>query len=761
MGLKSGFRYIAVGYRNTARKAIVVLAVVALLVGPILGAASSASSTWPTFTVSKPNESSCLVGARAPTQVIAQGTINVTGGSYSGPITFNGTATVYYYGINGRTASATMTAPPPPTKAWFSNQFTIQNISSYPTSKQTTYKIVTIIGACPDANNVYYYTVTVTANAGGHSLGTQTIKAGAGDAANPTFQYIVELPLFNDTMLGASQACDQNFQPCYLPIGPYYNFLAIIAIIIAGIGGLIAFGTNQVGGNAQQRTKNFALDIGVTVIFILAFPYIYNQVANMMNYLNASIIAGFDPKTGAANPWNTFGIQLQNLWNAATGATNAPSLWDLIFGGAALQVVAAWFIDLFVWIGTFVLGVIRIWLLVVMIVAFPIGLALKQIPFAEKLSGMIEDTFYGLVLATLMSAIVLGVAANLFTYNDLNNTIFAGGATTFVAAMALLTALMMPTVFAPLTSTLFQTGMQMSLAAGSMATMMAAGVATGGAGGVAGLGGAAGGLGNAFAGAGNAAQVAGQGSSGIAASIAEPMSTGMKATHWAKGSLPHIGQNLLLAAGSGAFGAIGMAPAAKQLARLQRSPQETQVAVANSVAQQQAAQLSTYQDMEDESLQVTTNDLQTHPATVYAAKNTEGKTFVDSGKTIPHSIINAGLRDGKGGWSHNATAESMLDDAVREGVKVTQSGQAFAPTAAAHGITNNEMVRTRMAGTLAEAKADYSGGGKSLVPTKDLVDQARNGSHQAHAALEARMKYVSQRTALDFAQHQDTVASEK
>ena len=130
---------------------------------------------------------------------------------------------------------------------------------------------------------------------------------------------------------------------------------------------------------------------------------------------------------------------------------------------------------------TIFLGVIRIWLITVMVIGFPISLALKQIPFARKLSSMVEDTLYGLMLASLMSSIAIGVAA--YVLADApggpvwSATIFAGtginGISNWVAAAALFTAVLIPTVFAPLTGTIFQTASQAAMVGVGVGASMA------------------------------------------------------------------------------------------------------------------------------------------------------------------------------------------------------------------------------------------------------------------------------------------------
>jgi hypothetical protein len=122
-----------------------------------------------------------------------------------------------------------------------------------------------------------------------------------------------------------------------------------------------------------------------------------------------------------------------------------------------ITTLAAYIVALIVYMMTIFLGVIRIWLVAVIVMAFPISLALKLIPFTKKLSAIVEDTRYGLILASLMSSIAIGVAVYVLqdapTGPIWNATIFAGtginGIANWVAAAALFTAILIPTLFAP------------------------------------------------------------------------------------------------------------------------------------------------------------------------------------------------------------------------------------------------------------------------------------------------------------------------
>ncbi len=257
--------------------------------------------------------------------------------------------------------------------------------------------------------------------------------------------------------------------------------------------------------------------------------------------------------------------------------------------------VAGWIVALIVYLMSIFLGVIRIWLITVMVTGFPISLALKQIPFARKLSSMVEDTLYGLILASLMSSIAIGVAAYVLADSPggpiWSATIFAGtgvnGISNWVAAAALFTAVLIPTVFAPLTGTLFQTAAQASMVGVGVAASMAAagaapvvGAAGSGLGGMGGLGG----LGKGMSGAlGQGPQTIGQ----EAASSMQGMGFGERLLY----AVPHSMKNMAVVGTTGVLAAMGAYSASKSIATV--APLSSSTAVSRGIGQINAARQQT------------------------------------------------------------------------------------------------------------------------------------------------------------------------
>ncbi|MEM0075014.1 MAG: hypothetical protein QXV84_01560, partial [Conexivisphaerales archaeon] len=129
-----------------------------------------------------------------------------------------------------------------------------------------------------------------------------------------------------------------------------------------------------------------------------------------------------------------------------------------------------------------------------------------DIPFTQKLGRIIEDTFFGLVLATILSASMLSAAGYLLLNWNTSTNIFiqAGIPSEWMASAAIIVAILAPTVLAPLTSTVYQTTSQVAMAAGSVALAVASGFGAGSIEAAGPLGGVAGGAGG-VGGAGNVA----------------------------------------------------------------------------------------------------------------------------------------------------------------------------------------------------------------------------------------------------------------
>ena len=404
------------------------------------------------------------------------------------------------------------------------------------------------------------------------TLGTTSSTSSQTTTSNSTtsdiWYKVVALPLFNDSMLGASNVT--AYDPVIPGLGSLYNFVLVIAMIIIMVGAALALIMRRMG---KHGTDSMIMDVIIGLVAVIAFPSIYDGVARMINYLTQAVIA-------YPNPYYDYGSTLQVLWNNMEFA-HGWSLWTLLTN-SFLQIVF-FVVSGIIYVMLFFLGVARIFLVGAMIVAFPLSMGLRLIPFTRKLSSMIDDTLFGLMLASIMSAIVLGVGSYILSpsvWTSSSGNIFfqavGQNGENWVAAAALLTAILMPTVLAPLTATIFQTASQVAMTGVGVATTIGSAVATGGIGGL-------GAAGSAVTTLGRTAQIAGL----APPSIAQKLVAGMKA--FGSTGLPAIGYNVATLGTAGFVGAVGAGAAGSVMRR--SMPMMTPQTMASKARAQQVLQI--------------------------------------------------------------------------------------------------------------------------------------------------------------------------
>ncbi|MDG7013236.1 MAG: hypothetical protein JRN11_07285 [Nitrososphaerota archaeon] len=297
--------------------------------------------------------------------------------------------------------------------------------------------------------------------------------AGGSSEAN-LFILTMEIPLFQVPALGISSS-NPDFKALFatfdqLPLGDFYMLIAEVAIILLVGAGLIDVIMYLTGNSERQKggTSGSLAGISnvfVTLLLVLLLPYAYNAVAGFVNVLDQQIIAG------PGNPYTAYLANSQLIWNTLPSGGNL--LTDFI--GAIASVMA--------WAMSWLLGSARIFLIGSVTVAMPIVLVLRNIKFTARFAGVVEDTFFGLIFASVISALFIGLAA--YMLNHWSGSIFQAASVdqTWVALAALLGAILAPTVFAPMTGFFFQTMSQVGMAAAGTAFAIGAGAAgPGGAG---------------------------------------------------------------------------------------------------------------------------------------------------------------------------------------------------------------------------------------------------------------------------------------
>jgi len=577
MPVRKAFRVLAAYYRKTARFSVFVI-FLAALAAPVLAAGPGSLNLSPNININANSPFGCgypLFPSSGNYQ--ASGGVTISG-TYSGNVYLEGSATIYGHDKSTDT---------PETKTLVLPQSDFSpNPMSFPGQSQSAVVNNPQVSSnfCQPLMDGYTYWIAASNTSwcftGACLLANTTITVSVSYGSNQMFQLIMEMPLFNDTTLGTTVYCAPTTAPCGLPLQGFYDFVFIIAIILAGGGFLVALANKQLSGDERE---NVVLDFVIAVLFILLFPVIYNNIALLTNYLDMTIIAG--PNL----PYNDYSLQINLVWGKLLSWAQGGGIWGLLV--SPITSVAGWIVALIVYLMGIFLGIIRIWLITVMVIGFPISLALKQIPFARKLSSMVEDTLYGLILASIMSSIAIGVAAYVLADSPggpiWSHTIFAGtginGISNWVAASALFTAVLIPTVFAPLTGTIFQTASQAAMVgvgvAASMAGAAAAPVAGAAGAGLGGMG-ALGGMGKGMTGAmASGAQTTGQ----AAAGKMQSMGLGERLLYAA----PHSLKNVALAGTTGILGAMGAYGPAKAITTV--TPFSSSVRVSQGIGMINAA----------------------------------------------------------------------------------------------------------------------------------------------------------------------------
>ncbi len=289
------------------------------------------------------------------------------------------------------------------------------------------------------------------------------------------YNTIVALPQFNDTMLGAYVSKPSQAYPA-LPLSPYYNLIAIVGIIVLIP---LAF-LDLISPDKKANTHSVMTKVIIGVLIILFFPYIYNHIAYMLNTLNQMIIA-------YPLPYQLYNIKLATLESELIFPSTL-NLLSVISTG--VMVIGNVVVTVIMWIMSFILGTVRILLIGGMIVMFPLSVALRDFYYTQKLGRMIEDTLFGLMLATMLSAVMLGITGYLLAnWSSIDNMFrLAGIQSQWVAISAVLGALLAPTVLAPLVSTVYMSTTEIASVAGGVAVAMGMGTVSGGISGFSGAG---------------------------------------------------------------------------------------------------------------------------------------------------------------------------------------------------------------------------------------------------------------------------------
>jgi hypothetical protein len=323
---------------------------------------------------------------------------------------------------------------------------------------------------------MYYSYTVVPETLNGTPIGpVLTGIEGQGFALIDLYNTIIALPQFNDSMLEAYATSPSQEYPA-LPLGPYYNLLMVVAIIVLIP---IAF-LDLLSSDERKRTTLLGVlkKISAGILIMLIFPFLYDKIAYLMNTLNTEILA----YPVIANQQASWVIAQENLANLEAYMIFPSTVTAITVLETGLLAVGYFVVAVIVWIMSYMLGTVRILLLAGMIAMFPLSLALRDFHYTQKLGRIIEDTLFGLMLASILSSVMLSVATYLLQNWNSSANMFrlAGIQPQWVAITAVLTAMVAVTILAPYTSATYQIVSETGMVAGGVASAMWLGALSGG-----------------------------------------------------------------------------------------------------------------------------------------------------------------------------------------------------------------------------------------------------------------------------------------
>src|SRR5579863_4245192 len=277
MSLRQSVRLLATYYRKSARLVVFISLLASFAIPAVLAASSGSLNLSPNVNVNANSPFGCGLPLFPSTgSYQASGGVSVSG-TYSGNVYLTGSITIYGH-------DKATDKPETKTLALTQGDFS-PNPMNFPTQSQSGVNNPQVNSDfCEPVIDGYTYWVAASSQPGCTSssclLSNSTVTVSVTGGSNQMFQLIMEMPLFNETTLGTTVYCAPTTAPCGLPLQGFYDFIFIIAIILAGGGFLVALANRQLSGDERQ---NAALDFVLAVLFILLFPVIYNNIALLIN----------------------------------------------------------------------------------------------------------------------------------------------------------------------------------------------------------------------------------------------------------------------------------------------------------------------------------------------------------------------------------------------------------------------------------------------------------------------------------------------
>ena len=214
------------------------------------------------------------------------------------------------------------------------------------------------------------------------------------------------------------------------------------------------------------------------ILIMLIFPFVYDKIAYLINTLNTEILA-YPTVASQQASWT---IAQYNLYQLELYMILPSTLTPITILETGLLAIGYFVVAVIVWIMSYMLGTVRILLLAGMIVMFPLSIDLRDFHYTQKLGRIIEDTLFGLMLASILSSVMLSLATYLLQNWNSSANMFrlAGIQPQWVAITAVLTSLVAVTILAPYTSATYQIVSETGMVAGGVASAVWLGAFSGG-----------------------------------------------------------------------------------------------------------------------------------------------------------------------------------------------------------------------------------------------------------------------------------------
>ncbi len=371
------------------------------------------------------------------------------------PVKLYGYVTFYFLG--GKNSTVRLSFSSPLYYSGNASSFETESGAETPADQPAVYVLLYIVPVNPYSNETV-----------GEPLEYSFSPSLSASPSIDIYNAVVALPQFNDSMLWAYAVKPSESQPA-LPLAPYYNLTASVSIIV-----LIPIAFLDVLSARRKEDRNVTgvlAKISSGIIVMLAFPFIYDKLAYMMNVMDQMLIA-------YPLPYYDYSLNLANL---EAYLVFPSSLSVTTFLSTTVLFVAYVLIAVILWIMNFLLGTVRVLLIAGMITLFPLSVALRDFRYTSKLGRIVEETLFGLMLASVLSSSMLGIAYFLLSNwsSPANMFRLAGIQPQWVAISAVLGALLAPTVLAPLVSAVYESTAMMASVAGGVATAEFLGVSGG------------------------------------------------------------------------------------------------------------------------------------------------------------------------------------------------------------------------------------------------------------------------------------------